>query len=206
MISDFRGKRVTVMGLGSFGGGIGAVQFLAGQGAAVTVTDLKPAGELARSLESIGRIPNVILHLGGHDERDFRNADLIVASPAIPRDSRYLAVARDSGIAVTSEMNLFWERNPGRTICVTGSNGKSTTAALIHACMTARDPKRRVWLGGNIGGSLLPIVDQIQAGDWVILELSSFQLEDLAVLTPNPHVAIVTNFTPNHLARQSRIY
>ncbi len=205
MISDFRDKRVTVMGLGSFGGGIGAVQFLAGQGAVVTVTDLKPAGELARSLESIGGLQNVTLHLGGHDERDFRDADLVIASPAIPRDSRHLALARHAGIAITSEMNLFWERNPGRTICVTGSNGKSTTAALIHACMTARDPKQRVWLGGNIGGSLLPVVDQIQAGDWVILELSSFQLEDLAVLTPNPHVAVVTNFTPNHLDRHGTV-
>src|SRR5438067_8533747 len=97
MISDFRGKRVTVMGLGSFGGGIGAVQFLTTQGAVVTVTDLKPAGELARSLESVSDLQNVTLHLGGHDDRDFRDADLVVASPAIPRDSRYLAVSRDSG-------------------------------------------------------------------------------------------------------------
>src|SRR5690348_12833013 len=101
MISDFRDKRVTVMGLGSFGGGIGAVQFLAGQGAMVTVTDLKPASELARSLESISGLQNVTLHLGGHEDRDFRDADLVVASPAIPRDDRYLAVARQSGIAVT---------------------------------------------------------------------------------------------------------
>jgi len=242
MISDFRGKRVTVMGLGSFGGGIGAVQFLAGQEASVTVSDVKPAGELADSLRSIDGLQNVTLHLGGHDERDFRDADLIVASPAISRDNHCLQVAREKGIAVTSEMNLFWERNRGRTICVTGSNGKSTTAALIHACMTAATPEvqaphfrvtgsaaeatinvpattgglaslarpthgthSRVWLGGNIGGSLLPVVEQIQNDDWVILELSSFQLEDLAVLRPNPQAAVVTNFTPNHLDRHGTV-
>jgi UDP-N-acetylmuramoylalanine--D-glutamate ligase len=245
MISEFRGKRVTVMGLGSFGGGIGAVQFLAGQGAVVTVSDLKPAGDLAESLKPISGLQDVTLHLGGHDERDFRDADLIVASPAVPRDNRYLQAAREEGIAVTSEMNLFWERNRGRTICVTGSNGKSTTAALIHACLTAGDlardvhaphfrvpgatagptaiapagagelaspargaadgTRRRVWLGGNIGGSLLPAVEQIQTDDWVILELSSFQLEELAVLHPNPHVAVVTNFTPNHLDRHGTV-
>src|SRR5262245_19356387 len=136
MIADFRGKRVTVMGLGSFGGGIGAVQYLVAQGATVTVTDLKPAGELAAALAAIGQSPNIVLRLGGHDARDFRKTDLVVASPAVPRDSSYLEAARSAAVPITSEMNLFWERNRGQTICVTGSNGKSTTTALIHALLT----------------------------------------------------------------------
>jgi UDP-N-acetylmuramoylalanine--D-glutamate ligase len=203
MSDEFRGKRVTVMGLGSFGGGVGAVQFFVAQGANVTLTDLKPVGDLAAALAAIGQSDRVVLHLGGHNEKDFRDTDLVVASPAVPRDSRYLKMARDAGVAVTSEMNLFWERNRGRTIGVTGSNGKSTTTAMIHALLT--NGEKRVWLGGNIGKSLLPVVDQIQAGDWVVLELSSFQLEDLAALGPNPHVAVVTNFSPNHLDRHGTV-
>jgi UDP-N-acetylmuramoylalanine--D-glutamate ligase len=236
MIADFNGQRVTVMGLGSFGGGIGAVQFLSAHGAQVTVTDLKPAGELSRSLAEISGCAGVTQHLGEHRDVDFRDADLIVASPAVPRENRYLQIARDAGLPITSEMNLFWERNRGRTIGVTGSSGKSTTTALIYTLLSAGplsagtpavpDPHfestagpphdslaaplaggggSRVWLGGNIGKSLLPDVEQIQSTDWVVLELSSFQLADLAPLEPNPHVAVVTNFAPNHLDRHGSI-
>lgn len=233
MAADFRGMRVTVMGLGSFGGGVGAVRFLAAAGAEVTVSDLRPAADLRDSLASIGDCPGVLLHLGEHRDDDFRACDLVVASPAVPADSRYLQIARDAGIPITTEMNLFWERNRGRTICITGSNGKSTTAALVHALLSAafthspnrsefscpgnvssergtngREPHpspRTCWLGGNIGRSLLPVVDEIAPDDWVVLELSSFQLERLAPLKPNPHVAIVTNLSPNHLDRHRTI-
>ena len=252
MITDFREQRVTVMGLGSFGGGVGVVQFLLAQGAKVTVTDLKSAGELARSLKEFENENELTLHLDGHQERDFRDTDLVVASPAVPKESRYLQVARDASVPVTSEMNLFWERNPGRTVCVTGSNGKSTTAAMISALLSSTSPPadygpsgvpagplpaplrgphrpgaaphssfvsrqeaeaaklpaarpRHVWLGGNIGKSLLPALESIKPDDWVVLELSSFQLEDLAPLCPNPLVAVVTNFAPNHLDRHGSV-
>jgi UDP-N-acetylmuramoylalanine--D-glutamate ligase len=213
MASGFRDRRVTVMGLGSFGGGVGAVQFLAREGAKVTVTDLKPASELAASLAQLEGWPEVTLRLGGHRDEDFRDCDLVVVSPAVPSDSRYLQLARDAGVPITSDMNLFWERNRGKTVCITGSNGKSTTAALTHALLSellnrhgaggARAGVCR--LGGNIGKSLLPIVDEIGPDDWVVLELSSFQLADLAPLRPNPQVAIVTNFSPNHLDRHGTL-
>jgi UDP-N-acetylmuramoylalanine--D-glutamate ligase len=109
-------------------------------------------------------------------------------------------------------MNLFWQHQRGTVIAVTGSNGKSTTTALIHSILAQRQKGRgpgqdaaaassfsNVWLGGNIGRSLLSEVDRIQPGDLVILELSSFQLADLDRLRASPHVAVVTNFTPNHL-------
>ncbi|MBS0262011.1 MAG: UDP-N-acetylmuramoyl-L-alanine--D-glutamate ligase [Planctomycetes bacterium] len=216
MITDFRNLRVTVMGLGKFGGGIGAVRFLAHHGARVTVTDTKPASLLAEPITQIADCPHVIHKFGGHQDVDFRDTDLVVASPAVDRAHPCLEIARTTGIPVTSEMNLFWERNRGKTVCVTGSNGKSTTVALIHALLQAGlqrstdttlagTPPRAVWLGGNIGHSLLPVVEQIQPDDWVVLELSSFQLDDLAVLKPNPHVAVVTNFTPNHLDRHHTV-
>jgi UDP-N-acetylmuramoylalanine--D-glutamate ligase len=219
MTTELKGRRVTVMGLGSFGGGVGAVRFLSGAGARVTVTDLKSADALARSLEQVRDCPGVTLHLGEHHNRDFAECDLVVVSPGVPSESPYLQIARDAGVPLTTEMNLFWERNRGRTIGVTGSSGKSTTAALVHALLGAAQAARRettpggaagglgnaCWLGGNIGISLLPEVDRIQPDDWVVLELSSFQLADLAVLRPNPHVAIVTNFSPNHLDRHGTL-
>ena len=210
---EFQDRTVTVMGLGGFGGGIGAVRFLVDAGAKVIVTDLRSESELRSSLAQLEVSWPVTLRLGQHEEADFRDTDLVVVSPAVPRDSPYLAVARDYGVPLTSEMNLFWERNRGRVLAVTGSNGKSTTTAMIHAILDAdsqNNPKRQrgvstCWLGGNIGISLLPEVRRIQPEDWVVLELSSFQLEDLAPLRPRPEIAVVTNFSPNHLDRHGTV-
>lgn len=216
MIADFHGMRVTVQGLGVFGGGVGAVEFLAKRGARVTVTDVKPASVLADSLRQIRDLPNVTLQLGGHTQREFQEADLVVVNPGVPKNCPFMQIARDRGVPLSSEMNLFWERNRGQTVCVAGSNGKSTTTGLVHAILAAgtalRDTEQpqtnsggAVWLGGNIGRSLLPEVDRIAPGDWVVLELSSFQLDDLAPLEPKPDVAIVTNFSPNHLDRHGTV-
>ncbi len=227
---EFRGRTVTVMGLGEFGGGIGAVRFLAEAGADVIVTDLRSKDNLRPSLAQLDPAWPITLTLGHHDERDFFDTDLVVVSPAVPKDSRFLRIARDAGVPLTSEMNLFWERNRGRVLAITGSNGKSTTTALTHSILNAmRAPcspgpcglddsnqiqiqpshkgsdYRRCWLGGNIGISLLPDVRRIQPEDWVVLELSSFQLEDLAPLQPRPDIAVVTNFSPNHLDRHGTV-
>jgi UDP-N-acetylmuramoylalanine--D-glutamate ligase len=200
---DVRGKRVVVMGLGSFSGGVSAARFMARRGARVVVTDLADADNLADSITALGDAPIEALHLGGHDERDFREAELVVASPAVREDDRFLAAARSHGARVTTEMNLFFELCPAPIVGVTGSNGKSTTTAMIHAMLEAAG--RTAWLGGNIGRSLLEHADEIDAGDIVVLELSSFQLEDLGELRRSPHVAVVTTFTPNHLDRHPTI-
>lgn len=196
-LDNWRGARITVMGLGRFGGCLGAIRFLADRGARVTVTDTQPEAKLAESLAELDGIPLEAMHLGSHREDDFTSADFVVASPAVPRDNRYLVLARAAGVPVSSEMNLFWQLQRGTVIAVTGSNGKSTTTALTHSILKATG--RQTWLGGNIGRSLLPQVDEIQAGDLVVLELSSFQLEDLDRLRASPHGAVVTNFSPNHL-------
>ena len=210
MLDRFRDLRVTVMGLGSFGGGLGAVRFLVQSGARVTVTDLRSAAELHSSIAALADTPPHTWHLGGHTPDDFEQTDLVVASPAVPAESPWLQRARAAGVPITSEIELFWERQRGRVVAVTGSNGKSTTTTLLHRLLQtamARDmppaPQTavRVWLGGNIGQSLLPVVHQIDSNDWVVLELSSFQLETLNPLRPAPHVSVVTNFTPNHLDR-----
>ena len=199
---DYRNRRVLVMGLGSFGGGLGAVKFLVARGASVTVTDLRSKDKLAESLEELRDTPPDRLVLGGHHEDDFRRAELVVVNPAVKPNCPYLNAALRAGVPVTSEMNLFWKWNPAPTVAITGSNGKSTTTAMTHAILKtdlSRQHGRRAWVGGNIGTSLLPQVDQIQSDDIVVLELSSFQLADLDRLQVSPHVAIITNFAPNHL-------
>ncbi len=185
------------MGLGRFDGGVAAVRFLSERGAKVTVTDLRSEAELAESIQRLSDVPIKRWRLGEHDESDFTRADFVVVNPAVRRDHPLLLAAEDSGAVLTSEMNLFWSHHRGRVIGVTGSNGKSTTAAIIHAILSETD--HTVRLGGNIGQSLLSEVDAIGANDWTVLELSSFQLHDLDRLQVSPEIAVVTNFSPNHL-------
>ena len=195
--TDYRDLPVTVMGLGRFGGGLGAVKFLLDRGAKVTVTDLRPESQLTDTLKEFDASRLVRLQCGGHADADFADAQLVVVNPAVKPGCPWLAKLRQRGIPLTSEMNLFWQHNRGRVIGVTGSNGKSTTTALIaHLLKTAG---RTVHLGGNLGVSLLPMVDQIEPTDWVVLELSSFQLADLDRIQASPEIAVVTNFAPNHL-------
>lgn len=194
---DYQGRRVTVMGLGAFGGGAGAVRFFADRGAVLTVTDQRSEAALSDTLSELRDIPGVRYRLGGHDDADFTTADLIVVNPAVPREHPLLEQARSAGVPLTSEMNLFWQHNPASVLAVTGSNGKSTTTAMLHTILL--QTSRRAWLGGNIGKSLLPNVDQIRADDVVVLELSSFQLTDLDRLQLSPQVSVITNFSPNHL-------
>lgn len=184
------------MGLGLFGGGVGAVRFLLRKGAVVTVTDLRPEKDLHASVHTLKGLP-IAFVLGGHEETDFQNADLIVANPAVPRSSRYLKIAESAGVPITSEICLFVERCPAPIIGVTGSSGKTTTTSLIGEMLKQKDKRTRI--GGNIGGSLLEELDLLQADIPIVLELSSFQLDRLGDLPWSPHIAVITNFAPNHI-------
>ena len=135
--------------------------------------------------------------LGKHRDEDFRHADLVVVNPAVRPDNPWLVIARENGARLTTEIDLFLTACPAGSIGVTGSNGKSTTAAMIAAIL--KTDGRRTWLGGNIGGSLLDHLDEIEPGDDVVLELSSFQLWHLRPETAMPRIAVVTSFSPNHL-------
>ncbi|QDT35218.1 UDP-N-acetylmuramoylalanine--D-glutamate ligase MurD [Thalassoglobus polymorphus] len=186
------------MGLGRFGGGVGVVRFLLQRGAEVTLTDLQTREQLAESLSQVDIDQLSQLVLGEHREMDFANADLIVVNPGIAiHENRFTKVALDHNVPITTEMNLFWERCRARRLIVTGTVGKSTTTALIHHLLSTNGVSCR--LGGNIGISLLPDVETISPDEWVVLELSSFQLEHLVALKPRAEVAVVTNFAPNHL-------
>jgi UDP-N-acetylmuramoylalanine--D-glutamate ligase len=194
-IPALEGRKVTVMGLGLFGGGVGVTRFLVKSGARVTVTDQKGESDLRESVQELRGLP-VRLRLGGHDLADFREADLVIVNPAVPEGSPYLAAAR----ALETEMNLFFKLCPTpHVIGVTGSNGKTTTTTLIGEIL--RRGPRRTWVGGNIGGSLLESIPEIGPEDQVVLELSSFMLENLGLLRRSPAVGVVMNLSPNHLDR-----
>ena len=224
MKRDFADQRITVMGLGRFGGGVGVARFLAERGADVLVTDTLASEELAESIAKLADLEAkgaVNYRLGEHNVSDFTTADLVVVNPAVPPDNRFVRAACAADVPLTSEIRLLIEHLPNRnrTIGVTGSAGKSTTTAMIGHILRRllgqdgetplgdtqnQTPGRivegpGVWVGGNIGGSLLPHVDEIQPDDWVVLELSSFMLEGLRENRWSPQIAVVTNISPNHL-------
>ena len=197
-IKSWKNKRVTVMGLGRFGGGVGVTRWLIAGGAKVVVTDQAPAEKLEDSVKELAGLP-VTLRLGGHDDADFRSADLIVVNPAVPESSPYLQRARAANIPITTEINLFLERCPARSVGITGSVGKSTVTAMIGHVLGRTYSAGRVWVGGNIGRSLLDMLPEMAAEDLVVLELSSFQLQRTSAVRWSPHIAVITNITPNHL-------
>jgi len=205
---NFAAKKVLIMGLGRFGGGIDVARFAHGAGARVIVTDLASAEQLSDSLSQLRDLDGIEFHLGSHDPADFEQADIIVANPAVPGDNKFLQIARRAKRFVTSQINIFFELCPAKIIGITGANGKSTTTALTaHLLKNTQYAIRNtqyetVWLSGNIGNQpLLTTIDKINPDDLVVLELSSFQLEQLAEIQKAPHVALLTNLTPNHLDR-----
>ena len=199
-------QRVTVMGLGQFGGGLGVTKWLWAQGAKVTLTDSatedklkEPLAELRAAQRSTDELT---LALGGHRESDFTAADLVVANPAVrtPWNDRFIRLSLDAGVPVTSEIVLTCERIPQgvKTVGITGSVGKSTTSSMITHAVKAVVPGR-VLFGGNIGGSILGEVESLRAGDVLVLELSSAMLHWLEPIRFAPDVSVVTNLSPNHL-------
>jgi UDP-N-acetylmuramoylalanine--D-glutamate ligase len=203
MSSDLRGKRVVIFGVGHFGGQIEAARFMCRAGARVLATDLKPREKLEEALHALAGEP-IEWRLGEHREEDLRGADLVVVSPAVPKSSPFLALLRRERIATTTEMNLTAARLRAPIFAVTGSNGKSTTTALLGKIVEAAG--LRAFVGGNIGRPLLNELDRIGPEDRAVLELSSFQLEDLREAGGvRPRLAIVTNITPNHLDRHGTI-
>ncbi len=195
MHDDLSGKRVTVAGLGRFGGNLAASRWLVERGAIVTVTDMATREKLADSVKQLDGLP-ITWRLGEHREEDFTRADLVVASPAIPTTNPYLQAATQAGVPVTTEIRLVVERCPATIIGVTGTKGKSTTTALLGEMLRTR---HKTWVGGNIGGSLLFDLPKMTTSDVVLLELSSYMLEHLGALQWSPHVALVTMITADHL-------
>ena len=139
----FTGKKVLIMGLGRFGGGVDSAKFALNTGAKVTVTDLASAEQLAESLSQLEEFDDIKYHLGSHAASDFEQADIIVVNPAVPAENDFLKIAHQHNKFVTSQINIFFELCPAKIIGITGANGKSTTTALTaHLLKSASDGRR----------------------------------------------------------------
>jgi len=183
------------MGLGLLGGGVGVAKFFCKQGSKVLVTDLRSRKELKPSLEKLKGL-SIEFVLGKHRKQDFVNTDLIIRNPGVPRESKYLKIAKDNNISVRTDIDIFFDLCPSQIIGITGTKGKSTTATLIYLFLKTKF--RNTVLAGNIGVSPLEILPKINKKTKVVLELSSFELEGLK---KSPHVAVITTLFPDHLNR-----
>jgi len=185
--------RSLVVGLGR--SGVALASFLRSRGDEVVVCDSKPADRLTEQLAALPA--GVETAFGGYDETLLRAVDEVYASPGVPWDAPLLKTARLKGIPVGSEIDLFFRHCPAPIVGITGTNGKTTTTALVGAVL-ARGP-RPVLVGGNIGDTVLDRLSEVTPEHWVVLELSSFQLE--AADRPKPRIGVVLNLTPDHLDR-----
>lgn len=189
------GKRVVVFGFGRQGAAL--ARWLPTVGAEVVVTDSRSAKQLKLRRRDF---PAIRFYLGGHPEEALDGARVICVSGGVPLDLPILDLARARGIPLTNDAQLFLERCPAPVIGITGSAGKTTTAALVAKIVA--NSGYRVWLGGNIGNPLIEELPRIKADHVVVMELSSFQLE---LMTSSPQVAALLNLTPNHLDRHGTV-
>lgn len=194
----FKNKKITIMGLGLHGGGVGVAKFFVKQGAKVLVTDLKTKGQLKESLKKLRQLPIKYI-LGKHKEEDFINTDLVIKNPAVPNDSIYLKISQKHRVPTDTDIGIFFELCKAPVIGVTGTKGKSTTATIIYRLLKSNYPN--VILAGNIGASALESLPKIKKDSIVVLELSSWQLEGLARHEKSPKISVITNIYPDHLNR-----
>jgi UDP-N-acetylmuramoylalanine--D-glutamate ligase len=191
---DVKGKRVLVVGLGK--SGIASALFLADRGARVAVSDTKSEEELPREIPLL-LDRGIVVEAGYHGERTFKEQQLIVISPGVPADVPQLLQARQAGIPVIGEVELAARYLKGKIVAITGSNGKTTTTTLAGEIITAGG--RDALVGGNIGTPAISFVETATDESWIVLEVSSFQLETIE--TFHPKIAVVLNVTPDHLDR-----
>jgi UDP-N-acetylmuramoylalanine--D-glutamate ligase len=193
---ELAGKRVLVVGLARTG--VATAQFCIERGATVTATEERTEEQIGDAAAKL-RAAGVQLELGGHERRTFLDQDLIVPSPGVPFDLPHLLAARSGGVRVWSEIELAWRALRGKLVAVTGSNGKTTTTALIgHILKSANVP---TLVGGNIGTPLISLVDISSDASVTVAEASSFQLEVIEAF--HPEVGVLLNITPDHLDRHA---
>lgn len=194
----FVGKKVTLMGLGLLGRGVGDARFLAPLVGELIVTDLKSREQLADSLAQLKEFSHITYHLGGHRLEDFNGRDLIIKAAGVPLDSPFIAEAKKNNISVRMSADLFAELCGVPIVGVTGTRGKSTVAYLIsHILKTAKKP---VLLGGNIRGvSTLAQLAEVTPDTIAVLELDSWQLQGFGEAHMSPQVAVFTTFMPDHM-------
>lgn len=193
----FKGKKITVMGLGLLGRGLGDARYLAECGAELIITDLKSAEALAESAGQLEGFPNVSFVLGEHRLEDFRGRDLILKAAGVPLDSIYIAEAKKHDIPVRMSADLFAEISGIPTIGITGTRGKSTVTHMVHAILEAAGKK--VLLGGNVRGvSTLELLRESTPEHVAVLELDSWQLQGWGEAHMSPYIAVFTTLYADH--------
>lgn len=196
--AHFRGKRITVMGLGLLGRGVGDTRYLAECGAELIVTDLKTRKELASSVAQLASFSNITFVLDGHRLEDFRGRDFILKAAGVPLDSPHIAEAKKNNIPVRMSADLFAEISNIPIIGVTGTRGKSTVAHMVHAIL--KEDGKSVLLGGNIRGvSTLALLKEVTPSHIAVFELDSWQCHGFGEAKISPHVAVFTTLYPDHL-------
>jgi len=198
----FKNKKITQMGLGLLGRGLGDADFLAENKVDLLVTDLKSKEELKISLTKLKKHKNIYYVLGKHCLQDFENRDMILKSAGIPLKSKFIERAREKGIPVEMDEVLFTKLADVKVIGVTGTRGKTSVATLIYEILKNNEETLRckVYLGGNIRGmATLPLLEKIKSGDIVVMELSSWQLQGFGDSQISPQIAVFTNFYDDHL-------
>ncbi|HEU5350653.1 MAG TPA: UDP-N-acetylmuramoyl-L-alanine--D-glutamate ligase [Terracidiphilus sp.] len=191
---DLKGKKVLVVGLGK--SGLAAALFLRRRGAQVTVSDVRSAEALAKDIPALLE-EGIMVESGGHGLLTFRRQDLIVVSPGVPLDTPELAQVKSFGLPVIGELELAARFLKGKTVAITGSNGKTTTTSLLGCIL--EEAGFPTLVGGNIGVPVIALIDESSDETWSVLEVSSFQLESTEEF--HPHIAVVLNITPDHLDR-----
>jgi UDP-N-acetylmuramoylalanine--D-glutamate ligase len=199
----FYGKKVTVMGLGLLGRGVGDTMFLAENNAELIVTDMKEQAALSESVKALAGYPGIIYHLGAHVSADFEKRDFILKAAGVPLDSSYIAHAKSLEVPVYMSAalvaHIVTKVNLGVTIIgITGTRGKSTVTQLVAHILASSG--LRVFLGGNVRGvSNLPLLKALEEGDYLVLELDSWQLQGFGDLKISPHISIFTSFLSDHM-------
>jgi len=194
----FKGKKITVMGLGLLGRGIGDVAFLAEMGAELIVTDMKSEIELSPALEQLSQHKNITYVLGEHRETDMVDRDYLLVAPSVPLESPYVAAARSAGVPLKQSAAWFAELARVPIIGVTGTRGKSTVTNMIHHCLSVITGEE-ILLGGNIRGkSNLQLLKEVKEDSLCVMELDSWQLQGWGWNNMSPQVAVFTNFMEDH--------
>ncbi len=196
--SFLKGKTVTVFGLGLHGGGIGTVKFLATQEVKkIIVTDLKSKNQLRPSLQQLADIKNIEYVLGQHRKEDFIQTDMVIKTPVISWNNKYIKIALKNNVVVETDSSLFFQLCKIPIIGVTGSKGKTSVATMISDILKATGKKVV-----SVGISQISVLDKLletEKAEWVVFELSSWRLSALKKIKRSPHISIITNIFPDHL-------
>jgi UDP-N-acetylmuramoylalanine--D-glutamate ligase len=201
-MSDFRAffknKKITIMGLGLLGRGVGDAVFLAECGANLTITDLKTREQLKESLKKLKKFKGIKYVLGEHKLEDFQNCDMVLKNPAIPLDSIYINEARKNNIPVEMSASLLVKFLNIPVVAVTGTRGKSTVTHLIAHILESAGKK--IILGGNVRGvSSLQLLKKAKNAEVAVFELDSWQLQGFGESKISPNISVFTTFLPDHM-------